>query len=149
MPTPRNVLEVSSKHSSFQTPRTVLQTSGVARGTTLHVATPMSAVPPANFKTSVLAVPSNQFVVGIFACLKTRLEFARPRCVLVLPMSNRRIIKKRGFGERGVSWRLPSASQLHWNHQPRTGAVSETNRSIVVVLVLDPVHREVCFAFAH
>ena len=55
---------------------TALRTIGVARGTTLHKATPSNRAPPTNFRTSFFAAPSNQPAVGIFACLVTREAFA-------------------------------------------------------------------------
>ena len=49
MPTPRNVLGVSFRHGRCQRRRAIRQTSGVARGTTLHKAAPSIRAPPMNF----------------------------------------------------------------------------------------------------
>src|SRR6266705_2502867 len=92
MPTPRIVFGVSSSASRFQTARTVLRTSGVARGTTLHKMAPSNFDRPANFLTRAAAPPPNHSAVGMSVCFNTRRPFARPMCVCVLPMSKSKII---------------------------------------------------------
>src|ERR1035441_8980110 len=91
MPTPRNVLGVSSRQDKCQRRRAIRPTRGVTRGTTLHKAAPSRRAPTANLTNGFSAVPLSQAAVGILACLITRREFASPRCVCVLPMSKRRI----------------------------------------------------------
>src|SRR6266404_8992295 len=92
MPTPRNVLGVSSRQAKPQCRATARRARGVARGTTLHNAAPSKGARPANLKTSLAALPLNQAAVGIFACFTTRFEFASPKWVFVFPMSKSRII---------------------------------------------------------
>ena len=67
---------------------------------TLHSAAPLMRARPANLRTGSFAAALNQAAVGISACLTTRPAFANPRCVCVLPMSNRRIMgtDKRSYG---------------------------------------------------
>src|SRR5438445_6845751 len=94
MPTTRKVAGVSWRQGRRQRRLTAWRISGVARGTTLQIAAPSNRARLANLTTSFLAAPSNQDVVGIVACLTTRLELARPQCVLVLPISKSRIISR-------------------------------------------------------
>ena len=92
MPTPHRVFGVSSKQRKHQMYLTTSHTKGVACGTTLQTAAPLNRARPVKLANSLSAVLSNQAPVGMSVCLTTRLEFASPRCVFVLPMSNRRII---------------------------------------------------------
>src|SRR6185437_2899544 len=98
MPTPRNVLGVNSSGSTFQSCQTALRTSGVVAGTTLHSAAPSTVCLPANFSSRSFTPPLSHASVGTSACLMTWRSFARPRCVFVLPMSNRRIISQSNRG---------------------------------------------------
>src|SRR5437879_2841310 len=100
MPTPRKVLGVSSSSGKCQRRRTHLRAHGVARGTTLHKTAACIGAPRANFESNFSAAPWNQAAVGILVCRRTRRELARPRWVLVLPMSKRRIIL---FLKRNIS----------------------------------------------
>src|ERR1019366_8264110 len=99
MPTPRIVLALSSSVSSFQTARTVLRTSGVARGTTLHKTAPSIFAVPVNFFTSAVAPPPNHVSVGMSICFNTRRSSARPTCVCVLPMSKSKIITSADYAD--------------------------------------------------
>ncbi len=94
MPTPRKVLGVSSSGFKSQMARTILRTSGVARGTTLHNAAPSGTGWPINFPSRFAIVPSNQPPVGMSACRTTRRQSASPTCVFVLPMSKSRIMEQ-------------------------------------------------------
>src|ERR1035437_2006477 len=99
MPTPRIVLALSSSVSSFQTACTVLRTSGVARGKTLHKTAPSIFATPVNFFTSDVAPPPNQVSVGMSVCRRTRRSSARPTCVCVLPMSKSKIITSADYAD--------------------------------------------------
>ena len=57
MPTPQSVLGVNSSGFKPQMARTVLRTTGVARGTTLHSTTPPGTGLPTNFRSRFAAVP--------------------------------------------------------------------------------------------
>src|SRR5207247_5439473 len=105
-PTPRTVLGVSSRQARSQRRLTVLRASGVALGTTLHIAAPSIRARPVNWMTRCMALPLNQSAVGMLACFNTRVPFAKPKCVFVFPISSSRIIIPlftRSFFQRQVA----------------------------------------------
>src|ERR1044071_1225821 len=70
----------------------------VARGTTLEIAPPVILFPDKNRAIPLPALPRSSSPVGIFVWETTRLALASPTCVLVLPISSRRIISS-GHGD--------------------------------------------------
>src|SRR2546421_5687266 len=98
MPTPRTVFGLNSRQDKWNKFLTALQIIGVARGTTLHTPAPSNRTAPTSFRTTCLAEPSNHPAVEILACRITLASFANPRCVLVLPMSKRRIMPQCQYG---------------------------------------------------
>src|SRR4051812_47893127 len=93
MPTPASVLGVSSRQSMFHALAIAFLALEVAAGTTLHRIAPSKRAAPINFFTRSLALSSPHEAVGIFACRRTPEPSAKPRCVLVLPISRSRIMQ--------------------------------------------------------
>src|SRR5207249_211363 len=101
------VLEVSSRQGNFQSRFTAWTACWVACGTTLHRTAPSGRDGPENFSANLVALRLNQAVVEIFAWRTTRREFARPKWVLVLPISRRMIISE-AMEQRREGVRSPS-----------------------------------------
>ena len=63
---------------NFQMRRTALRTSGVARGTTLHMTAPLIFLVPTSFLRSATALPSNHDRVGMLVCFTHAFFIGQP-----------------------------------------------------------------------